>query len=313
MLAEKMQEKLVGTLKVTPSEVRQYFKKMPEDSIPVVNEQVEYEQIVLYPVISEKEKLAVKERLNELRERILKGDKFSTLAVLYSEDPGSATKGGELGFMGRNDLVPEFAGVAFRLKDGEVSRIVETEFGYHIIQLIERLGEQINVRHILLTPKIDPKSAVIARNRLDSIATAIRTDSISFKKAAEKFSQDIDTKFNGGLAVNMNTGNSRFETNSLDGTTSYWIKRLKVGELSSAFEYTNEKNQKCYKIIRLKARYPLHKANLADDYQNIQEYSISLKKQEIMNNWVEKSQKTTYIHIDKSYQNCAFKYKGWVK
>lgn len=313
MLSEKMQDKLTGNIKVTPSEVRQYFKSIPTDSIPIINEQIEYEQIVLFPVTTEIEKLAVKERLNGLRERILKGDKFSTLAVLYSEDPGSATKGGELGLLGRSDLVPEFAAIAFKLKDGEVSRIVETEYGYHIIQLIERLGEQINVRHILLTPKADPKSAVKSRSRLDSLATSIRLDSITFKKAAEKYSQDNDTKFNGGLAVNPYTNNSRFDIDQLDATTSYWLKKLKIGEISSPFEFTNEKAQKCYKIIRLKARYPTHKANLADDYQTLQEYSISLKKQEIMKNWVEKEQRTTYIHIDNSYKNCDFRYKGWIK
>ena len=313
MLSEKMMDKLAGSIKVTPSEVRQIYKNIPVDSIPLINEQVEYEQIVIYPVITETEKLAVKERLNGLRERILKGDKFSTLAVLYSEDQGSAVKGGELGLLGRSDLVPEFAAVAFKLKEGEVSKIVESEYGYHIIQLIERLGEQINVRHILLIPKVDPKSAVRSRNRLDSLTTSIRLDSITFKKAAEKYSQDNNSKFNGGLAVNPYTSNSRFDIEQLDGTTSYWVKKLKTGEISSPFEFTDEKAQKCYKIIRLKARYPAHKANLTDDYQSIQEYAISLKKQEIMNAWVEKQQKVTYIKIDNSYSNCDFHYKGWIK
>lgn len=313
MLAEKMQEKLTGSIKVTPSEVRQYFKSIPKDSIPTVNEQVEYEQIVLYPTVSDQEKLAVKEKLNGFRDRILKGDKFSTLAVLYSEDPGSAVKGGELGFVGRSDLVPEFSAVAFKLKDGEVSKIVETEYGYHIIQLIERLGEQINVRHILLIPKVDPVSAVKSRNSLDSISKIIRLDSITFKNAAEKFSQDKETKYNGGLAVNPYTNNSRFEMDQLDPTTASWLKKLKVGEISNPFEFTNEKSQKCYKIIRLKARYPSHKANLSDDYQSIQDYAMNLKKQEIMKNWIEKEQKVTYIKIDNSYQNCDFKYNGWIK
>lgn len=313
MLSEKMMDKLAGSIKVTPSEVRQIYKNIPVDSIPLINEQVEYEQIVIYPIITETEKLAVKERLNGLRERILKGDKFSTLAVLYSEDQGSAVKGGELGLLGRSDLVPEFAAVAFKLKEGEVSKIVESEYGYHIIQLIERLGEQINVRHILLIPKVDPKSAVRSRNRLDSLTTSIRLDSITFKKAAEKYSQDNNSKFNGGLAVNPYTSNSRFDIEQLDGTTSYWVKKLKTGEISSPFEFTDEKAQKCYKIIRLKARYPAHKANLSDDYQSIQEYAISLKKQEIMNAWVEKQQKVTYIKIDNSYANCDFHYKGWIK
>ncbi len=313
MVAEKMMDKLTGSIKVTPSEVRQFFKDMPADSIPLVNEEIEYEQIVLYPTITEKEKLAVKAKLNELRERVLKGDKFSTLAVLYSEDMQSATKGGELGFLGRGDLVPEFSAVAFKLKDGEVSKIIETEFGFHIIQLIERRGEQINVRHILIAPKVDPVSAVYCRNKLDSISKIIKADSIKFNKAAEKYSKDNETRFNGGLAVNPYTNNSRFDLEQLDATTSYWIKKLRDGETSNPFEFTDEKVKKCYKIIKLKARYPSHKANLADDYQKIQEIAIAKKKQEIMKTWIEKEQKTTYVHIDNSYKNCNFTYKGWIK
>ncbi len=313
MVSDKMQDKLTGSLKITPSEVRQFFKNMPADSIPTISEEVEYEQIVLYPIITEKEKLAVKEKLNGLRDRILKGDKFSTLAVLYSEDPGSSTKGGELGFVGRADLVPEFAAVAFKLKDGEVSKIVETEYGYHIIQLIERRGEQINIRHILITPQVDPTSAVKSRNRLDSIANAVITDSMKFNKAAEKYSQDIETRSNGGLAVNPYTNNSHFTVDQLDPVTSFWLKKLKTNNISSSFEFTDDKGKKCYKIIKLKARYPSHKASLSDDYQKIQEIALANKKQDIMKGWIEKEQKITYIHIDDSYLNCSFKYKGWIK
>ncbi|PIP53963.1 MAG: peptidylprolyl isomerase [Bacteroidetes bacterium CG23_combo_of_CG06-09_8_20_14_all_32_9] len=313
MVSEKMQDKLTGNIKVTPSEVRQFFKTLPPDSIPVINEEIEYEQIVLYPAITEQEKLSVKEKLNELRNRVLKGDNFGTLAVLYSEDPGSATKGGDLGFVGRSDLVPEFAAVAFKLKDGEVSKIVETDYGYHIIQLIERRGEQINIRHILITPKVDPVSAVKSRNRLDSLTTSIHLDSITFIKAAEKYSQDNETRYNGGLAVNPYNNNNRFDLDQLDAITSYQIKKIKIGEISSPFEFTDEKGKKCYKIIRLKARYPLHKANLTDDYQKIQEISIAKKKQNIMKRWVEKEQQITYIHIDNSYKNCNFLYSDWIK
>jgi len=313
MTAEKMQDKITGSIKVTPSEVRQFYNKLPADSIPTIDEEIEYQQIVIYPVITEQEKLAVKEKLNELRERILKGDKFSTLAVLYSEDPGSATKGGELGFVGRTDLVPEFAAVAFKLKDGEISKIVETEYGYHIIQLIERLGEQINVRHILITPKIDPNSAIKTRNKLDSIANIIRIDTITFYKAAEKYSQDANTKYNGGIAINPYTNNSHFSLDQLDPVTSYWIKKLKTNEISTPFEFTDDKGKKCYKIIQLKSRIPAHVANLKDDYQKVQEMAITSKKQDIMNKWVQKQQQETYIHIDNSYANCNYKFNGWIK
>lgn len=313
MLAERMMDKLTGTVKATPSEVRQYYRNLNRDSVPVINEQVEYQQIVLYPKITESEKLAVKEKLNGFRDRILKGDKFSALAALYSEDPGSAVKGGELGFMGRTDLVPEFSAVAFKLKEGEVSKIVETEFGYHIIQLIERLGEQINVRHMLLIPKPSYQSVIECRNRLDSIAKIVKSDSLTFEKAAEKFSHDKETMFNGGLAINQYTGNSRFETEHIGTAAKNWIAKLNTGETSQPFEFTDEKSKKGYKIIKVKAKYPAHKANLADDYQVLQDYAITARKKEIIGDWIQKQQGITYIQIDNSYKNCGFNYKGWIK
>ncbi|MBU0764637.1 MAG: peptidylprolyl isomerase, partial [Bacteroidetes bacterium] len=251
ILAEKMQNKLSGEIKVTPAEVRNYFKGIPKDSLPLINAEMEYEQIVKYPAVTEEDKLEVIDRLRGFRERILNGEKFSMFASLYSEDPGSGSQGGELGFVGRGDLVPEFAAVAFNLKSDEVSRVVETEFGFHIIQMIEKKGELINVRHILLKPKIKESEIRKAKRFLDSIVRVIRMDTLTFSEAATRFSEDEASKFNGGLAVNMYTGSSRFEVDGLDGPTYYALKNLEIGEISAPFETIDTKGKKVYKIVRL--------------------------------------------------------------
>jgi len=314
LLIQKMQGKVTEDLKITPTEVRKYFNEIHEDSLPTINETYEIEQIVKFPKIKDEDKEVVKEKLKELRERIINGDKFSTLAVLYSEDPGSAPKGGELGFVSRADLVSEFAAVAFNLKDPEeVSRIVETEFGYHIIQLIKKKGEFVNVRHILLSPKVSPNEMVKAKNVLDSISTLVKIDSLTFVKAAEKFSDDENSKNTGGLVVNYYTGNSQFEKEHLDANTYYNIKSLKIGDISKPFESKNEKGKTVYKIVRLKSKTNAHKINLKDDYQRVQDVALADKKQKVLNNWIKQRQTSTYIHIDESYQNCNFEMKGWIK
>ncbi len=219
MLAEKMQDKIVGNIKITPTDVRNFYKSLPPDSIPTIDEKLEYQQIVIYPVLSEKEKLEAKEKLENIRNRILKGESFATLAVLYSEDPGSALKGGELGFFSRQDMVPEFSGAAFKLKEGEVSPIIETDFGYHIIQLIERRGEQINARHILITVKSNYEEQMKAQQKLQQIYDKIVIDSISFSKAASLYSMDKNTAFNEGIAINPYTNSTRIEKEYIDPAT----------------------------------------------------------------------------------------------
>jgi peptidyl-prolyl cis-trans isomerase SurA len=311
MLAEKMEMKVTGDIKVTPAEVRLYFKSVPEDSIPFIEEELELEQLVLFPHIPEEVKLMSKEKLNELRERIVSGENFATLAALYSEDVETAKRGGELGFVGRSELVPEFTAVAFNLKEGEVSRIVETDYGYHVIQLIEKRGELINVRHILISPKLPASETVKTRIRLDSIMTLVRMDTLTFSAAIEKFSDDTETKNNSGLYINPMTGNSRFTTEQLekvDPLTAFHVKKMKVAQYSDPFEFYNETGKKGYKVIRLKSRIPAHKANLKDDYQRIQELAMEEKKHKTMMNWVEKKKKITYIQIDESYANCPFNY-----
>jgi peptidyl-prolyl cis-trans isomerase SurA len=308
MIAERMQDKIVGTIKVTPNDVRQFFKSLPKDSIPLVNEQVEYQQIVVYPIISNNEKLEAKEKLNEIRERILKGENFSTLAVLYSEDPGSALHGGELGFVNRTDLVPEFSAASFKLKEGEISPIIETEFGLHIIQLIERRGEQINVRHILITIKSNYEELNIAQKKLTAILNKIASDSITFGKAAEKFSMDKNTSFNDGLAVNPATNTSRFDVSQLDNTTTSQLESLKMGQTSPIFEFMDEHGKKGYKVVRLKARYPSHKANLSDDYNFLQQAANEYKRKEKIHEWAQNKIKSTYFTIDDSFKKCSFSF-----
>lgn len=313
LLTQRMQSEITKDVKVTPSDVQKFYKNLPTDSLPYINSQVEYQQIVIQPEIKPQAIEEVKERLNDMRERIQEGESFRKFAVMYSEDPGSATKGGELGFMHRNDLVPEFSAVAFKLEQGDVSRIVETDFGYHIIQLIERRGESVNVRHILLTPKIPSSAAYSAKKTLDSIARLIRNDSISFEMAAMKFSDDEDSRANGGLVVNPYAGTSKFDIKELDRVTHYALKSLKASEISEPFESQNNKGQKVYKIVRLKSRTEPHVANLKADYKIIQDMALNAKKQETLNEWIEKKQRESYISIDKSYSNCPFSYKGWIK
>ncbi len=313
LLVQREQQEATKDLKVTPQEVRAYFKSMPDDSIPMVNTEFEMEQITLDPVIKEAEILRIKDKLREFKERINNGENFATLAVLYSEDPASAQKGGELGFVGRGDLVPEFSAVAFNLKPGEVSKIVKTDYGYHIIQLIERKGERINCRHILLKPRVSPDEKIKAKQKLDSIRTSIMDKDITFKQACWKYSQDENTRLNGGVMVNPMTGNSRWEASQLEPKVAYAISNLKVGEISQPFEAEDENGNTVFKMVLLKSKSEPHKANLKDDYQKIQDMALEKKRTEFMDDWVKKTVKTTYISIDKDFKKCEFKNPVWNK
>jgi peptidyl-prolyl cis-trans isomerase SurA len=307
LLAQQEQQKIIGDVSVTPSEIKTFYKNIPEDSLPLIKTEYVIQQIVKEPPISIEEKLRVKEQLLDLRKRILKGENFSTLAILYSEDPGSAKKGGELGFYGRGQLYPEFEAAAFKLKEGEISDVVETEAGYHIIQLIERKGDYINVRHILLVPKVSPLDLLKARNELDSIASLIRHDSITFDKAVIKFSDDPN-KNNGGYLLNPYTGGTSFEAEQLDPQVAFVIEKLKPGEISNPVPMKTEKQQDAYRILYLKHKTPPHRANLKDDYPKIQEWALQNKQKEAIDKWVDEKSKTTYIKIDDSFKKCKFKF-----
>ena len=311
LLAQQVQQQIISEVSVTPSEVKSYFRSLPKDSIPQIKTEYVIQQLVKNPPISVEERIRVKEELLELRKRILKGENFSTLAILYSEDPGSAKKGGELGFYGRGQLYPEFEAIAFKLKEGEVSDIVETEAGYHIIQMIERKGDYVNVRHILLIPKVSPADLQKARKELDSIALLIRNDSISFDDAVVKFS-DGENKNNGGYLINQYTGGTSFEAEQLDPQVSFVIDKLKVGKISNPVPMKTDKQKDAYRILYLKDKTKPHRANLEDDYPKIQQWALQQKQKKVIDEWVNEKSQNTYIKISDDFKQCSFHY-NWLK
>ncbi|SDC50534.1 peptidylprolyl isomerase [Williamwhitmania taraxaci] len=310
---QQMQSKVSEKVTITPSEVKAFYKQMPSDSLPMINQQYEILQIVKTPSAASQAKFNVKEKLLELRQRIVDGEKFSSLAILYSEDPGSARRGGELGFRSRGELVKPFADAGFNLKPGQVSQIVESEYGYHIIQLIEKKDDKVNVRHILMKVKFAPGEEMEAIRSLDSIATAIRHDSITFARAAMKYSDDKNTKVNGGLLVNSQAGSSKFEKDQLMPADYFALKELKEGEISSAFESRDETANVVYKIVSVKRILPAHKANIKDDYDVIQGIALRKLQQEFFLKWLDQKKKGMFIRIDPQFAKCDFKGEGWVK
>jgi peptidyl-prolyl cis-trans isomerase SurA len=311
MLTEQAQQKITKDVNITPEEVKSYFRKLPKDSIPEVNSQMEIGFISRQPVISEEEKNYARGKLTEIRGRVLKGDDFSTLAVLYSEDPGSAKKGGELGMFKRGDMRPEFEAAAFRLKPNEISDIVETEDGMHLIQMIERRGEYINVRHILIQPKVSPLTLTRLKSSLDSVALDIENKKITFEDAVLKYSDDPN-KNNGGLMINYATNNSRFEADEIDPKVFFVIDKLKVGETSSPVIFKSERGKEEYRIYYLKSRSSPHKANLNDDYLKIQEQALAKKKEKAIDAWIVDKVSKTYILILDHSLNCKFQ-KNWTQ
>jgi peptidyl-prolyl cis-trans isomerase SurA len=304
MVVQSMHQKITGDVSASPAQVKSYFERIHPDSIPFINTEVEVAHITKKPRISDEERAAVRARLEELRGRIINGEGFSTMAILYSHDQGSARKGGELGFTERGQLLPEFEAVAYNLKGDEVSQIVETQFGFHIIQAIERRGDRINFRHILIKPQVSSADLNNARLTLDSIANKIRNGEISFNQAAEKYSDDSDTKFSGGLLMNPNTGHSKFETDQLDPALFFNIDKLKPGEVSDPVAYLTEDGSQAYRIVQLKSRTEPHKANLKDDYQRIKEATLIELQSIAIERWMEKKKKNTYIQIDENYRSC---------
>ncbi|MDM8338813.1 peptidylprolyl isomerase [Mediterranea massiliensis] len=312
---QKMQQKLVGEIKVTPAEVRRYFKDLPQDSIPYIPTQVEVQIITQQPKVPLEEIEDVKRRLREYTERINNGESFAMLARMYSEDRGSALNGGELPFYGRGQLDPAFANVAFNLQDpNKVSKIVESEFGFHIIQLMEKRGERIKVRHILLKPHI-PQTALDAANaRLDSIADDIRNNKFSFEDAASILSHDKDTRNNHGLLPNPNNNTSKFEMQELPPEIAKVVDQMKVGEISEAFTMIPQKTGKeeCV-IVKLKSRTNGHKATISEDYQSLKAIVLEKRRDEVLDKWIREKQKHTYVRINENWRNCTFKYPGWIK
>lgn len=313
-IVQEMQRELVKDIKVTPSDVRRYYDIMPKDSVPFVPMQVEVQVMKLHPFIPQSDIDNIKARLREYTDRVMNGEtEFSTLAILYSEDPGSARQGGETGFTGRAEWVPEFADAAFALNDPKkVSKIVETEFGYHIIQLVERRGDRVNVRHILLKPKASDTEKEKSIAKLDSIRNDIINGEFTFEEAVTALSQDKDTRNNHGLMVNSRTGISRFEMADLPQEIAKAIANLQPGEISKPFIMVDQKmGRDVAAIVKLKTRVPGHKANISDDYQMIKSIVENKKKGDFIEEWIKTKQKNTFVRIKDGWQNCEFKYDGW--
>jgi len=310
MQTEQAQQKITKDVAITPSEVKAFFRKMPKDSIPLINAEIELGVIVKQPRIGEEERQAAITKLKGFKERIAKGDDFSTLAVLYSEDPGSSKQGGELGLFKRGEMRPEFEAAAFKLKPGEVSDIVETEDGFHLIQSIERRGEYINVRHILLQPKVALPNLNRAKTVLDSVSQLIIKKQITFEQAVLQYSDDPN-KNNGGLMINNVTGNTRFEMSQLDPKIFFVVDKLKVGDLSTPVLST-ERGKQDYRVYYLKERTNPHKANLEEDYARIQQLALDKKKIQVIDEWISTRINATYVRITENYRNCPFE-RHWIK
>lgn len=320
---KKVRAKLTENIKVTPAEVRRYFKDLPEDSLPWIPAQVEVQIVTLQPLIPQEEIDRVKEELRDYTERINSGESsFSTLAILYSEDPGSARYGGEMDYIGRGMLDPAFANVAFSLSDpSKVSKIVESEFGFHIIQLIDKRGDKVKVRHILRKPRLDQKNIDEALMRLDSIAEDIRVGKFTFEEAAAYISDDKDTRNNHGLMTNVKadetTGEyvrtSRFLLQDLPQEVAKVVSGMNTGEISKPFTMINSKGKEVCAIVKLKSQIKAHKASMAEDFQVLKNVVLNKRQEEKINEWIKEKQKTTYVRINEDWRDCDFEYPGWVK
>ena len=313
MLAQKVQQKIIGDTKVTPSEVKNFFEKLPADSIPTIEAYYELSEIVIKPEVSKEDKEKVVAELNKIRERILNGESFSTMAVLYSEDPGSAMKGGELGFVSKTDLVPEFSQVAFNLTSPlDVSQVVETEYGFHIIQMIEKKGNMMNFRHILMKPKVSMEALEAADKKANEVYSILQSDTISFIDAVKKYSNG-DSKGSDGKVMNPYYGDARMTSDFLDPYTKSAVMPLKEGEYSKPFLSSDNKGSRVIKIVRLDLDVKEHKANLKDDYLTLQRAALEDKNSRLIDEWVKDKVQSVYIKIDDEYKDCNFNVNCWIK
>ena len=315
-MINQVKQKISGDVKVTPAQVREYYKDMPLDSLPFIPTQVEVQIITYTPQVARAEVERIEARLRDFAHRVNSGEtEFATLAKFYSQD-GSARNGGELGYAGRNQWVPEFANVAFSLNDPKkVSKIVRTEFGFHILQLIDKRVDKVNVRHILLKPEIDPAELEHGVARLDSIADDIRADKFTFEAAAQALSDDKDTRNNYGLMANhVNRSiTSRFEMKDLPADVAKVVDTLQVGEISHAFTMVNEKGQTVCAVVRLKSRIDGHRASITEDFQTLRKTVIDKRSEEKIEEWLKNKINSTYVRISPEWRGCNFKYEGWIK
>ena len=317
-LIQKMKEKLVEDIKVSPAQVREYFHDLPADSIPFVPTEVEVEIITMQPRISQEEINRIKDELREYTDRVNNGETtFGTLARLYSEDPGSARLGGELDYTGRGMLDPAFANVAFNLTDPKkISKIVESEYGFHIIQLIDKRGDKIKVRHILRKPHVDPEAIETSMERLDTLATFIRDGKVTFEEAASEVSDDKDTKNNRGLMANTSqTGmrTSKFQMKDLPTEVARVVDTLKVNQVSAPFQMINSKGKTTCAIVKLVSRVEGHRATITEDFQVMKDIVTDKEREKVLHDWVVDKIKNTYVRMNDNYKDCEFEYQGWIK
>ena len=308
--SQKKQSKIINDVKITPNEVKDFYNKLIKDDIPTVPTKVELSQLVVLPKISQEKEQIIKDKLNSFRKRIYDGEDFKVLATLYSDDPGSASRGGELGFMSRGDLVPEFERAAFKLKKDEISEVVQSKFGFHIIQMIERRGEQINVRHILLKPKFSSSSLKSASDKINSIKLEIDSNLLSFEEAIIKYSDD-DSKNNGGLIINPQTGTTQFTYEELDPSIRYMVEKMSEGDISKpSLTKSQDGTQAAYRLLKIKSKKLEHKANVIDDFDLLKEYALANKKQTVLDNWVTDNLDATFISLSPELSKCPC-YNKW--
>ena len=309
---QKKQSKIISDVKITPNEVKEFYNQLESEDIPLVPTKLELSQIVISPVLSEEKQQSIKDKLNNFRKRIYNGEDFKVLATLYSDDIVSANKGGELGFMKRGELVPEFERAAFKLKKDEISEVVESKFGFHIIQMIERRGEQINVRHILIKPKYSSLSLKNARDKINSIKSDLDSLKISFDEALQRFSDD-ESKNNGGIILNPKNGTSFFTFDEIDPSIRYTVEKMKIGDISDpSLSKSQDGTQAAYRLIKLNNKIDEHKANVVDDFDLLKEYALANKKQKVLEKWVTDNINDTYINLSKDLSVCSC-YNKWTK
>ncbi len=311
LLARRMQSQVTGDIQTTPAEVRAFFNSIPKDSIPYLNAEVELAELILKPIVTKQQKESTKAQLQKIKQQIVDGEKtFADLATIYSEDPGSKANGGDLGWFERGAMVPEFEGAVFKLKKGEISDLVETPYGFHIIKLEERRGAKVKARHILIKPQSSEKELETVKSRMDSLRNLVLIDSISFEAAVKEYSDDEVGKKTGGIIVNQYTGSSIFEMDQLEPEIYFAIEGLKVGEISEAMPHKMRDGTEVYRMITILQRTEPHLANLKDDYVKIKRIVEVQKKQEVMEDWIRKKAPKTYISLDEKYTDCSM-VKKW--
>jgi len=312
LYTQKKQNIIINNVNITPNEVKDYLNSLENDDIPLIPTQLELSQLVILPKLSSEKKKSIKEKLDGFRKRIYSGEDFKVLATLYSDDVVSANNGGELGFMSRGELLPEFERAAFKLKDNEISEVVETKFGFHLIQIIERRGEQINARHILIKPKFNSSSIKMASDKISLIKNEIDSGLISFDDAVIKYSED-NSKNNSGLIINPSSGSTDFTFDELDPSIKYIVQNMNIGEITSpSLTKSDDGSQAAYRLIRLNNLVEEHKANITNDFNVLKGYALSDKKQKYIDKWIVDNINDTYIQINENFSSCSC-YNKWIK